>query len=111
MSYSKSQDMSIQKKMSKLNNLLAGGNSPKSTKFQEIPAEKPKVNKNKLFKEKEKILNNIADRKNTISTFCFKQVEKDEDPFLVPVIKKITNDGIHGSMTVSELWSDKTLRK
>lgn len=57
------------KNIKKLNNLLNQANSPQKILINET---QPKKNKNKLYQEKEKVLNTLADRKNTISTFCFK---------------------------------------
>lgn len=52
----------------------------------------------------------MEQRKATITKFSFKQWEKDEDPFLKPVIKTFTSEKYSGTMNISELWTDKKIR-
>ncbi|KRX04136.1 hypothetical protein PPERSA_08351 [Pseudocohnilembus persalinus] len=65
----------------------------------------------RIEQEKIKALKALENRRKTISKFCFKETEKDEDPFLIPIMKKITQGENNGSMNVCELWSDKNMKK
>lgn len=53
----------------------------------------------------------MNDRQKTFEKFGFKTVEKQDNIQLKPVIKEFTGGDAKGTMSISDLWSDKNIKK
>lgn len=58
-----------------------------------------------------KFIDSLDQRKNIFTKFSFKSYEKDENPFINPLMKKVNQMDIKGSMYVIDLWGDRTLKR
>ncbi|EAR83279.1 hypothetical protein TTHERM_00992790 (macronuclear) [Tetrahymena thermophila SB210] len=91
------------------------------TSFQaQVPYYQQKAEEKKEFikqKNKEKkiqyknFIESLESRKQTFTKFSFKSYERDDNPFLNPLIQKVNNLELKGSMHVIDLWEDKALKK
>ncbi|KAL4507277.1 hypothetical protein ABPG72_002070 [Tetrahymena utriculariae] len=67
-------------------------------------------NKEKKIQYKD-FIESLESRKQTFTKFSFKSYERDDNPFLNPLIQKVNNLELKGSMHVIDLWEDKALKK
>ncbi|KAL4460272.1 hypothetical protein ABPG74_000023 [Tetrahymena malaccensis] len=83
--------------------------------YYQLKAEEKKESIRQKNKEKKiqykNFIESLESRKQTFTKFSFKSYERDDNPFLNPLIQKVNNLELKGSMHVIDLWEDKALKK